>query len=153
MVIRSLKTNSIYQGFKLSVGDIIKLGRVKFKIKEVKHDMLIETMEDESKEDENTNEVQAEISEIISEENGEYISEYSCRICLCENFTKENPMVNLCLCCGSVKFMHIFCLQDWLKARLNVKSTNNSISYYWKKFDCELCKTPYPYTISFQVKD
>lgn len=71
MVIRSLKTNSIYQGFKLSVGDIIKLGRVKFKIKEVKHDALIETMENESKEDENTNEVQAEISDIQEEENGE----------------------------------------------------------------------------------
>mmetsp|Transcript_45488 Transcript_45488/g.38340 ORF Transcript_45488/g.38340 Transcript_45488/m.38340 type:complete len:86 (-) Transcript_45488:126-383(-) len=85
-------------------------------------------MENESKEDENTNEAQAEISEINGEENGEYITEYGCRICLCENFTADNPLVNLCLCSGSVKFMHIGCLQDWLKARLNVRTTNNSIS-------------------------
>lgn len=71
LVVRSLKSNSIDKGFKLSVGDIIKLGRVKFKIKEVKHDTLIETMYNESKEDENTNETQAEISEILGEENGE----------------------------------------------------------------------------------
>jgi len=78
--------------------------------------------------EEKLSELTAEVCESIGVENGELLSEHSCRICLSETFTPDNPLINICACMGSVKFMHIDCLQNWMKTRLNVRSTSNSIS-------------------------
>lgn len=104
LVVRSLKSKSVEQGYKLCIGDILKLGRVKFKIKEVRKDEKIETLNDINKEDEKTNEVEAEVCEYLDiDENGEFVSDFTCRICLCETFTHDNPLVNICSCSGTVK--------------------------------------------------
>jgi hypothetical protein len=29
--------------------------------------------------------------------------------------------------------------------RRSIKEFNNIVTYYWKNFECEICKTPYPY--------
>lgn len=48
-----------------------------------------------------------------------------CRICHCEG-TKDEPLISPCLCLGTMKYLHQFCLQRWIKSA-GVKS-------------CELCK-------------
>jgi hypothetical protein len=43
-----------------------------------------------------------------------------------------------------MKYIHVKCLQRWLKSKLHTKVSANSNSVYWKTLECELCKTPYP---------
>jgi pSer/pThr/pTyr-binding forkhead associated (FHA) protein len=65
---------------------------------------------------------------------------------------EKNPLISLCACSGSVKFIHFKCLNTWLLSNLTVeKNTNNSLNncfeiyvYKIKKFYCELCKIPFP---------
>jgi len=92
------------KGYKLEVGDIIKLGRIKFKIKEVKLNGKLQIDEDNN--DINiTKELKADICEYISydENTKEFVTDYTCRVCLSETYTKQNPLINICQCSGSVK--------------------------------------------------
>ena len=57
--------------------------------------------------------------------------------------TRENPMVNPCKCDGTMKYIHALCLKEWLKSGRTTKENGLSVSYTWKSFDCELCKTTY----------
>jgi hypothetical protein len=43
-----------------------------------------------------------------------------CRICLEEEDVKnpgENPFITPCKCIGSMKYIHVTCLRDWLDAK------------------------------------
>ena len=73
----------------------------------------------------------------------------TCRICLEEDETSENPFIIPCECSGSVKFIHLKCLRDWLNSK-RVKQVSSNLSpgnkegnvtfYYWKDLQCEMCK-------------
>lgn len=67
-----------------------------------------------------------------------------CRICLGENCDAEDPFFSPCHCAGTMKYIHVLCLQRWLKSKLHTKSTGFSISVYWKTLECELCKKTFP---------
>lgn len=43
-----------------------------------------------------------------------------------------------------MKFIHFTCLKSWLNLKLVSQQTNQLRSYYWKSFECEICKTTYP---------
>lgn len=68
----------------------------------------------------------------------------TCRICLGESADAEDPFFSPCQCSGTMKYIHVLCLQKWLKSKLHVKQTGFSTSIYWKTLECELCKTTYP---------
>jgi len=71
--------------------------------------------------------------------------EKQCRICLGEDNDPTNPLIESpCACIGSVKLMHINCLKHWLQSKVTEKRTDFSISYSWKQFECEVCKVKYP---------
>ena len=36
-------------------------------------------------------------------------------------------------------------MKEWIKTKKNSKEHHHISSYYWKTFECEICKTPYPY--------
>lgn len=72
-------------------------------------------------------------------------SEVQCKVCWSSEQTKTNPLLNSCKCDGSVRFIHYECLKFWLKQKMAVKEETNQVSYMWKQFECEICKTPYPY--------
>lgn len=36
-------------------------------------------------------------------------------------------------------------MKNWLDLKVQGKNTTNIASYYWKTFECELCKNAYPY--------
>lgn len=67
-----------------------------------------------------------------------------CRICLGDTQTPENPLISPCSCSGTMKFVHIDCLREWLQSRLNVKQNGSAMSYFWHNLDCELCKVDFP---------
>ena len=68
-----------------------------------------------------------------------------CKVCWGSEQTKANPLLNSCKCEGSIRFIHYECLKFWLKQKMAVKEEQNQVSYMWKQFECEICKTPYPY--------
>ena len=52
---------------------------------------------------------------------GGYQSGEVCRICLDEEdtsiFGKENPFITPCACHGSMKFIHVNCIREWLDSK------------------------------------
>jgi len=133
LVVKSLKPN----GYKVAEGDVIRLGREPFRVKEIAvekyegQDFSLMQMLDVSED---------------SQEGSESFS-VACRVCLSECFSPENPLISACKCSGSVKYTHLKCLQHSIRSKLQAHSTDYAISFSWKGLCCELCKKPYPYKL------
>lgn len=67
-----------------------------------------------------------------------------CRFCWSSDVTDQNPLFAACKCNGGIRYIHFFCLQEWLNTKRMVKVQRNITTYYYKSFECELCKTAYP---------
>ena len=69
-----------------------------------------------------------------------------CRICYLEEETELNPLIQPCLCSGSLKYIHLDCLKKWIGTRnwVNVENNENVCIYLIKQVDCELCKNKLP---------
>eukprot|EP01016_Furgasonia_blochmanni_P032622 TRINITY_DN3363_c0_g2_i1.p1 TRINITY_DN3363_c0_g2~~TRINITY_DN3363_c0_g2_i1.p1 ORF type:complete len:410 (-),score=67.99 TRINITY_DN3363_c0_g2_i1:132-1361(-) len=154
-------------GYRLQEGDIIKLGRVIFKIKNVKIEgeggseligqkSFLTTIkqhcpEDNAKKNRNlTTENNEPSNECDTSKNSSHV----CRICLAEQYDDSDPLISPCKCKGSMMYIHIVCLQKWMRSKLNVKEENNSIiTIIWKNLACELCKEKLPLTHNFNNKE
>ena len=100
----------------LCKNDVIKLGRVKYSLNEIN----IPSREDER----------------------------LCKICYSEENDRENnPLVHLCNCNGGLRFSHYMCIKRWMETKLQIKENEKKTvkSYNIKSFNCEICKTPYPF--------
>ena len=64
-----------------------------------------------------------------------------CRICLDEEETIDNPIVNPCNCSGTMKNVHLNCFKDWISKQVTQKKSSSVVSIAWKNLYCELCKT------------
>jgi hypothetical protein len=49
-----------------------------------------------------------------------------------------------------MKYLHIACLQEWLKNRLVTRQTEHSVYYSWKTLKCELCTQTLPSSVTVQ---
>ena len=69
-----------------------------------------------------------------------------CRICYNEEESPDDPLLQPCNCSGSMKYIHLSCLKQWLNTRMCVKidSLMGCSIYMEKSIECELCKTKYP---------
>jgi hypothetical protein len=83
---------------------------------------------------------------------GEYddipTDERICKICYSDENDKENnPLVHLCNCNGGLRFSHYLCIKKWMETKLVTKENEKKTvkSYSIKSFNCEICKTPYPF--------
>jgi len=65
-----------------------------------------------------------------------------CRICLQCGPDGDGQLIAPCDCRGSVEFVHIGCLQHWMRARTT--ASEGKRAYTYKMQTCELCKAPYP---------
>lgn len=132
-------SNYIYE---LKKNDILKLGRVKFVVK----DINIAGKKLEESEETFLPYEPATTNHKIAE--GEV-----CRICYMAEATDDNPMIAICKCKGTMN-LHFNCLQMWLKSKLTVKEINDKpgVSYIVKQFNCEICYDPYPVTIKNKDK-
>ena len=69
-----------------------------------------------------------------------------CKFCYNSSSTKENPLITPCRCKDTVGLIHFECLKRWLSSKRMAKDNgHNSASYYYKTFECEICKFAYPY--------
>ena len=77
-----------------------------------------------------------------------------CRICYIEEEDEDNPLVQPCICSGSMKFIHLSCLKHWISTRSCVKidTTEKCSVYIIKAVECELCKTKFPDIIKHEGK-
>jgi len=160
MVIRSGKTTNSTKGYKFEEGDLIKLGRVKFRVKEIQIGQTAQSSKKSStKQEESHGGVKINLEEqfkkkgavLTGTEKAQNDAEKSqsqllnCRICLAEDAENDNPFISPCHCAGTMKLVHIKCLQHWLSSKLQTKQNGAVTTYYWKTFECELCKFAYPH--------
>ena len=70
----------------------------------------------------------------------------TCRICYCNDNEVDSPLLIPCKCAGTMKYIHFSCLETWLKSKTIIKSNENEIcsSYNLKQIECELCKASLP---------
>ena len=68
----------------------------------------------------------------------------NCRICFVDEDEADNPLVTVCKCSGSMKYIHYNCLKMWLKNKMVAKENNFSYTFNLKNLECELCKTELP---------
>jgi hypothetical protein len=73
-----------------------------------------------------------------------------CRFCWDTKAVPENPLFSTCKCAGSVGYIHFECLRSWLDVKKQMKTSPCFSSYYWKSFECEICKKAYPLVLRTQ---
>ena len=76
-----------------------------------------------------------------------------CRICYIEE-EENNPLVQPCICDGSLKFIHLLCLKKWINTHscMKLEGNKNCSIYLIKPVECELCKTKFPDIIKHENK-
>ena len=130
------------QGLVLERDHIIKLGRVRYRVKEV---------QDGSEDRPGTgSDTETSEGELEAEEIPEEREEIACRICYDRQRDKEDPLLSHCKCDGSVKYIHLNCLKQWLRSKVTIRSNENSTTYHWKFLECEICKTELPLSLKFK---
>ena len=172
--------------YKLNSGDIIKIGRITLRIRDIYFSnknsnssalndsnvniKIMNTLRTEGEPQENTNinpnkknnvniskssDLKEKIKTIANQKNlkkeNSIFSKIEkknsvCRICYIEEEDPENPLLQPCICSGSMKFIHLSCLKHWISTRSCVKidTTDNCSVYIIKEVECELCKTKFP---------
>jgi hypothetical protein len=146
LVVKSMKLHAHSRGYKLAEGDLIKLGRVKFRIRELNgFANRASKCEKQTKiEDDNVSIGDSDKKDETPIGSRNSVAQQTCRICLSETTEPGDPFFSPCRCTGTMKFIHVKCLQQWLKSKLHIKQSTSSTSVYWKVLECELCKTQYP---------
>jgi len=146
LVVKSMKLHAHSKGYKLAEGDLIKLGRVKFRIREL-NGLTNRASKSEKQtkiEDDNVSIGESDKKSEAAVGSRNSVASQTCRICLSETPEPGDPFFSPCHCTGTMKYIHVKCLQQWLKSKLHIKQSNSSTSVYWKVLECELCKTQYP---------
>ena len=150
LVLKNIKGST---GYALSEGDVIRLGKMQLKIKEIQGPRkskipkaVVRSKNIYSGGLGGMIKERSRISPPLAVEVLEKDEEgsYACRICLSEESTTENPLITPCTCSGSMGLVHLECLQRWLSSKIATRDHNNSTSYSWKTLECELCKFQYP---------
>jgi len=136
VVVRDLATC----GHRLSDGDVIKLGRFKFRVRQ------IVSSECSGVQPELFFEETGSVCEVEPNHTTELCSAL-CRICLLEGSSDDDPLIRPCQCKGSIEYVHLGCLRHWVKGRLNLPDTQEG-SYFYRPLPCELCKAAYPAYVS-----
>lgn len=130
---------SFERGFKLNEDDIIKFGSIKYQVKEINCNTLSTKAVAESTGVPN--------SPAISLNSINVFNEDGCRICRTNSNTDNNPLMSICRCSGSIKFVHAECIKTWHRNKLTITKAQGTTTYAIKRLECELCKTQFPLTI------
>mmetsp|Transcript_34134 Transcript_34134/g.68915 ORF Transcript_34134/g.68915 Transcript_34134/m.68915 type:complete len:421 (-) Transcript_34134:114-1376(-) len=132
LVVRDLPTS----GHRLGEGDVMKLGRFKFRVRQLVSATSAGT-QPELKLDDSGRACCADASC-----SGE-LQSAMCRICLLEGPGDDDPLIAPCQCKGSIEYVHLGCLRHWIRGRLNLSDAPGG-SYFYRPLSCELCKAVYP---------
>jgi len=146
LVARSLKNENGKYDYKIEKFDAIKLGRVRFRVKDFRCDN-IHMSEKELYQQELREAMEVKGTKDVDDASQDQIQ---CRICWGNEDDETNPLIIACKCRGSVGLIHFQCLKSWVLTQKQEKppsaQNQNVRSFYWKRFECEICKQMYPYT-------
>jgi len=132
LVVRDLATC----GQRLTEGDIIKLGRFKFRVRQMVASDCNGAQAELKFDETSAQTCAADLTKM------EELASTMCRICLLEGSAEDDPLISPCDCKGSIQYVHVGCLRHWIKGRLNL--SENSTSFFYRPLPCELCKSVYP---------
>jgi hypothetical protein len=126
IIVRSIKVNGRNEGYAVQPNDIIKIGRVVLRVRELNTDNCLakETLDEEF----------MEVTTLQDEPENEEL----CKFCWIGEETEDNPKMCPCSCTGSMRYIHFKCLQHWMDTRKQEKVENGVHSLTWKNFDCEI---------------
>ena len=146
LVIKDLKKRSSL-GYKLKERDLIKIGRVKLRVQRIcmqpsRSNASILPEFFKGKQDVNV------LGKEKSVDGSETQEKSACRICLSEGESTEDPLISPCKCAGTMKFIHLNCLKEWLRSKVSSNITEKGMSFHIKDLTCELCKSDFPVFIS-----
>lgn len=131
------------KGRALAENDIMKLGRFKFRVRQMVG-ATGEATQPELKLEERDGTCPP--CRTDDPEDMEISKTAPCRICLMEGSGDEgdyDPLIRPCKCKGSIAYVHLGCLRHWIKGRLNFSDGQNG-TYFYRSLACELCKHTYP---------
>ena len=102
------------------------MGRLKFRVKELKGADISKRVKDFNLQELiNIRELTDE-----SEDEDQCIKfKLPCRICLSENYTDDNPLICPCNCDGTMKYIHLKCLQRALRSKVTTRSSESALSF------------------------
>ena len=132
-------------GYLLNPGDVIKFGRVTLKIREIQlegrkngNGNIYDLYKDTTK--------PYLLNSMKINNNNNHIKKKLCRICYCDDKEVDSPLLNPCKCSGGLKYIHLSCLQHWLKSKSTFSSSSNNFCmiYTFNQISCELCKEIFP---------
>ena len=135
--------------YTLKEGDMLRVGRITIKIKKIRFSKNKDKEKDKYKDNIS---IHTSIKEFPTESNNKTSLEKEenqkykiCRICYLEEETIDNPLIQPCICSGSMKYIHLECLKHWLNTSIFIKIDGNkdSFIYLYKTPECELCKTKF----------
>eukprot|EP01068_Selenidium_serpulae_P014636 Selendium_serpulae@DN6120_c2_g2_i2.p1 len=135
LIVKELKHNQ----HSLQLGDVIKLGRFKLRVKQVVKDGPVQ-------------EVKLDDTEPPKCQVDDLAPEATCRICLSGQVDTTDPFISPCKCHGTIQYLHLECCKKWI----NLKTTNNQqqssnnpdgsgqgVTFY-KPIQCEICNAHVP---------
>lgn len=146
--------------YNLKEGDILRIGRITIKIKTIKFNKNKynnksnkDIIDNNSNKDNNISfNTNVNVKEANSQANNNKLYEKEeaqkskiCRICYLEDDTIDNPLIQPCICSGSMKYIHLDCLKHWIQTSIFVKieDYDDCSIYLYNTPECELCKTKY----------
>jgi len=126
----------------LAEGDILKLGRFKFRVRQ-----MVTSACNGVQPQLGIDETQGMLCRTDDPEHEAAQSSGTCRICLLDGAGQEDggidPLIRPCQCRGSIEYVHLGCLRNWIKMQLSLSDTPCG-SYFYRPPGCELCRSVYP---------
>ena len=163
LIVRSLKCKDgrNQRGYVLRPGETIKLGRVEYRVREIKirkpgakgNEFQVLTTEDEALDCLSglpNEEVFDSTQQVLETRDDPALT---CRYCFQKDISEdpmENLLINPCDCRGSSGMVHLICLMNWIQYKIISKNSNNIATYSWKKLQCEVCTRNWPRSVRFQ---
>lgn len=152
LVVKEIKGKKV-KGYKLSRGDWLKLGRVRLRVQKIclqptKNSASLLPEFFKNYETELNQDKSFEKSREKKQENNEEEEKNPCRICLSDVSEAHDPLICPCNCSGTMKYIHLNCLKEWLKSKFSSKISEKGMSFHLKDLTCELCKCDFPTVIT-----
>ncbi len=76
----------------------------------------------------------------------------TCRICLCDDYEDDNPLINPCKCNGTMKYLHLDCLRKLIESKVTKSSNEVTTIFTFKTLSCDICKSLFPENIKIKKK-
>ena len=145
-LLRKIFMNERMNEYNLKEGDILKIGRITIRIKSIRFKKNDDDKHKNVSQSINLKKVQNENKVKKIKEKNENQTKKECRICYMKEEEIDNPLVQPCICSGSMKYIHLNCLKKWLNTSVIIKMESSKLYniYLYKKAECELCKTKFP---------